>query len=225
MAWAFPISVIGALVLVLGWLRLLVFFVAMVWGIAAAQFTFFPWLSGRMRHASQESPRWTRFLVFFDPGIRRNLVVWLAVVAGLCAHAYIFGGSIPWRLIGWSLAALFIVLLISIDLAGSTPLYKSSLHEDRLLRIELDNETCQGRAMCWEVCPKNCYVIDAHRHKAVIALRDACVQCGACVVQCPEDALAFVAPSGERIAPETIRKYKLNLLGQRALEVPSRTEG
>jgi ferredoxin len=53
----------------------------------------------------------------------------------------------------------------------------------------------------------------------VIALPDACVQCGACVVQCPEDALAFVTPSGQRIPPETIRTYKLNLLGRRAIAV------
>jgi NAD-dependent dihydropyrimidine dehydrogenase PreA subunit len=105
-------------------------------------------------------------------------------------------------------------------LDGSTPLYKSGLHEDRLLRIALDTDTCKGRAMCWEVCPKNCYVIDTERHKAAIALPDACVQCGACVVQCPEDALAFVTPSGERIPPATIRTYKLNLLGRRAIAVP-----
>jgi len=42
-----------------------------------------------------------------------------------------------------------------------------------------------------------------------------CEQCGACIVQCPTDALAFVPPGGEQVPPEAIRRYKLNLLGRR----------
>jgi NAD-dependent dihydropyrimidine dehydrogenase PreA subunit len=218
-AWAFPVSAIGGGILALGWPRLVLPFVAMAWTIAVALFGFFPWLGGRIGHAAPESPGWTRYLVFFDPSIRRILVVWLAFVAGLCGFAYLKGAWNVHALIGWGLASLFIALLVGMDLAGSTPLYKSGLHQDRLLHIGLDSEACQGRAMCWEVCPMNCYVIDTQRHKAVIALPDACVQCGACVVQCPEDALAFVTPSGQRIPPETIRTYKLNLLGRRAIAV------
>lgn len=143
-------------------------------------------------------------------------MVWLLFVAALCGYAYRRGAWNVQSLVGWSLASLFVVLLVSMDLAGSTPLYKSGLHEDRLLRIELNAEACRGRAMCWEVCPKSCYVIDTARHKAVIAASDACVQCGACIVQCPEDALAFFTPTGQSIPPEIIRTYKLNLLGRRA---------
>ncbi len=217
--WAFPVSAIGGVILALGWPRLVLPFVAMAWTIAVALFGFFPWLGGRAEHGARETPGWTRYLVFFDPSIRRLLVVWLAFVAGLCGFEYWKDAWNIHALIGWGLASLFIVLLVGMDLAGSTPLYKSGLHEDRLLHIELDSDACQGRAMCWEVCPKNCYVIDTERHKALIALPDACVQCGACVVQCPEDALAFVTPSGQRIPIETIRKYKLNLLGRRAIAV------
>lgn len=217
LAWAFPFSVIGGVILAIGWRHLLVLFVAMVWGIAVALFALFPWLHGRVWPAAQKDPGWTRYLIVIDPSVRRNLVVWLAFVAGLCIYAYGWGGWTTWRLVGWSLAALFLVLLISMDMAGNTPIYKSGLHEDRLLRIELDSAACQGRAMCWEVCPKNCYVIDTSIHKAAIALPDACVQCGACVVQCPEDALAFVGPKEQRIPPQTIRKYKLNMLGRRTI--------
>ncbi|MCP5111622.1 MAG: hypothetical protein GY953_12385 [bacterium] len=105
------------------------------------------------------------------------------------------------------------------DLAGSTPLFKSRLHEDYLLRIELNDDACQGRALCREVCPKVCYEIDSARHKASIVDAGACVQCGACIVQCPEDALAFVTPAGERIPPEMIRSYKLQLSGKRSVPI------
>jgi NAD-dependent dihydropyrimidine dehydrogenase PreA subunit len=215
-AWAVPISLIGGLILAVGWPHLAPPLAALVWAVSVTLFAFFPWLHASAGHAGRQKPRWTRYLVFFDPTIRRNLVVWLVFVIGLSLYAYGWSDWSAWRLTGWSLAALFIVLLISMDMAGSTPTYKSGLHEDRQLHIELNSGACRGRAMCWEVCPKNCYVIDTTRHKAVIALPDACVQCGACVVQCPEDALAFVGPDGRRIPPQIIRNYKLNLLGQRA---------
>ena len=224
-AWAFPISVVCGLILAVGWRHLVLPFVALVWGISAVLFVFFPWLHARIWPAGQRKPGWTRYLIFFDPAIRRYLLVWVAFVVGLCVDAYGWGNGNTWRLVGWSLAGLFVVLLVSMDMAGSTPTYKSGLHEDRLLHIELDSKACKGRAMCWEVCPKNCYLIDTHFHKAVIALPDACVQCGACVVQCPEDALAFVGLNGQRIPPQIIRAYKLNMLGQRAVGVPRGSEG
>lgn len=191
----------------------------MVWALTLGLYAFFPWLPGRVERAPQSPPGWTRYLVFFDPAIRRNLVLWLLFVTGLCGYACGRGAWHVQSLVGWLLASLFVVLLISMDLAGNTPLYKSGLHEDWLLHVELNPETCRGRAMCWEVCPKNCYVIDTVRRKAVIAQPNACVQCGACVVQCPEDALAFFTPAGLRIPPEVIRTYKLNLLGQRTTAI------
>jgi NAD-dependent dihydropyrimidine dehydrogenase PreA subunit len=217
-AWAVPISLVGGAVLGAGWRHLLLPFLAMVWVITPSLYIFFPWFSGRVE-ATRQPPGWARYLVFFDPRVRWNLLVWLLLMAGFWGYAAAEGVGSPKSVAGWSLASLFVVLLVSMDLAGSTPLYKSGLHEDRFLHVELDTDTCRGRAMCWEVCPKNCYVIDRDRHKAVIADPGACVQCGACVVQCPEDALAFATPSGERIPPEVIRRYKLNLLGARAAAV------
>ena len=163
---------------------------------------------------------WVRWLIFFHPRVRRNVMVWLIFLAGMWGLAYVRGTWRVYNLFGWSLASFFLMLLISMDLAGSTPLYKSGLHEDRLLHVELNADACQGRAMCWEVCPKNCYVIDAVGHKAEIARPDECVQCGACIVQCPEDALAFITPARERIPPNVIRTYKLNMLGARTTSIP-----
>ena len=55
----------------------------------------------------------------------------------------------------------------------------------------------------------------------MLARAHACVQCGACIVQCPFDALHFQHPDGGVIEPETIRRFKLNLVGKRLV----RTEG
>ena len=47
---------------------------------------------------------------------------------------------------------------------------------------------------------------------------DRCVRCGACIVQCPLDALAFEDAGGRRIPPDEIRRFKLNLLGRRSVD-------
>jgi NAD-dependent dihydropyrimidine dehydrogenase PreA subunit len=217
--WALPVSVIGGVVLAIGWPHLLLPFVVTTWALALGMYGFFPWLSGTVPAAHQPQASWVRWLIVFDPRLQRNAVVWLVFVAGMWGLAYASNWWHVHSLIGWSLASLFLMLLISMDLAGSTPLYKSGLHEDRLLHVGLNAEACRGRAMCREVCPKNCYVIDPVAHKAAIALPDACVQCGACIVQCPEDALTFVTPAGEQIPPQVIRTYKLNMLGVRATSI------
>jgi ferredoxin len=41
------------------------------------------------------------------------------------------------------------------------------------------------------------------------------VWCGACIVQCPVDALCFTSDDGKEITPAITRKYKLNLMGKR----------
>jgi len=43
--------------------------------------------------------------------------------------------------------------------------------------------------------------------------------CGACIVQCPSDALRFRRPDGRVVEPETIRTTRLNLLGSRSIDV------
>jgi NAD-dependent dihydropyrimidine dehydrogenase PreA subunit len=101
---------------------------------------------------------------------------------------------------------------------GSTPTYKSGLHEDRLLRITLDEEKCKGAAFCEQVCPVDVFDIDHGRRLAVLARTHGCVQCGACIVQCPFDAIYFQHPEGGVLSPDTLRRFKLNLLGKRVVQ-------
>lgn len=60
--------------------------------------------------------------------------------------------------------------------------------------------------------------MDKNRHIPVIPRAERCVQCGACMVQCPFDALCFETPDGDMIYPDVIRKFKLNLLGNRLVK-------
>ncbi|KPJ49989.1 MAG: hypothetical protein AMJ38_02505, partial [Dehalococcoidia bacterium DG_22] len=200
------------------WRHLALPFAVIVWGIALIVFAGFPWLPAGLfvAHSDKSLPGWTKYLVVFDPRGQKILAVWAAAVAGLVAYGRLVADWGWMTIVGWVLASLAVALLVSLDLAGSTPLYKSGLHEDRLLTVALDADKCEGRAICREVCPKARFQIDSKAHKASIISENECVQCGACIVQCPEDALAFVDSSGRRIPPEEIRRYKLNLLGERA---------
>ena len=107
------------------------------------------------------------------------------------------------------------LLILTLDLAGSTPLYKSGLHPDRRLRVELDAERCKGAGFCEQVCPTRVFEIDAAQRLALLPRAHACVQCGACIVQCPFDALLFRSESGGTVSPETVRRFKLDLIGRR----------
>jgi ferredoxin len=57
--------------------------------------------------------------------------------------------------------------------------------------------------------------MDAERRVATLPRIEACVQCGACIVQCPFDALLFRSESGGSVPAETVRRFKLDLIGRR----------
>lgn len=129
------------------------------------------------------------------------------------------GGGGPAALVAAVVAPLGLVALLTFDYAGSTPLEGSSYFAGQDWRITLDRERCQGVYRCWEVCPEACFEKVPGERVVALAHDERCVRCGACVVQCPQDALYFEDAGGRRIEPETIRRYKLNLMGRRAVAV------
>jgi ferredoxin len=68
------------------------------------------------------------------------------------------------------------------------------------------------------VCPEACFEKREDIRKVELAHDDRCIRCGACVVQCPTDALSFEDRGGRRIPPDVIRRFKLNLLGRRSVD-------
>ena len=129
----------------------------------------------------------------------------------------IAGAGVPALITAGTAAALFTALL-TFDYTGSTPTEGGSHFEERRWNIRLDLERCQGVYSCWEVCPEACFEKRPDVRKIELAHEDRCIRCGACVVQCPMDALAFEDAEGRRVEPETIRCFKLNLMGRRAVD-------
>jgi len=122
---------------------------------------------------------WKQMLVFT---VTASWAVFMLGIILYTAAAGTFSVSILPR---WGFVSLAIMLLVNIDLMGSTPIYKSGFQEERLLKVVLETEKCTGCSACVNVCPRNCFIIEEKLKKAVIAGAERCVQCSACIVQCP----------------------------------------
>lgn len=64
----------------------------------------------------------------------------------------------------------------------------------RSLRIHFYPQRCAGVWQCYEVCPIGCWTPDLERRKVVFHSPERCIACGACVLQCPEDAIELKRP-------------------------------
>lgn len=209
-AWAFPTSVV-ALLTAAFWGERALALAALVWGLSITLFLAFPLYEERLRR------RTTRRVL--DLGERAiPFVLWLLFLTALIVYSAL-AGEASWSFVArWATAALVVLAILGLDLKGSTPVYKSGLYADRLLRIALDEEPCRGAGFCQQVCPKRVFELDEDRRKATLPRAEECVQCGACIVQCPFDALHFEGPGGELLTPETVRRFKLNLIGHRTVD-------
>ncbi len=118
------------------------------------------------------------------------------------------------------IAAVVAMVVLSVDLAGSTPMYPSTVNATvaGVPGIVLEVDRCTGAADCVQVCPWDVLQLTGDPRRAEIVDPDACIACGACIVQCPEDALYFSFPDGRVVAPATVRSTRLNLLGARTVD-------
>ncbi len=193
-AWAVPMMLLAAIPVLVFRPTWLLPLIAMVWALAIAVFTIYDSLLGQS-------------------------FVRLASVAALAplALAAIAGAGTA-ALIAAPLGGIVFSALLTFDYSGSTPIEGGSHFKEARWHITLDLDRCKGVYFCWQVCPEACFDKREDVRKVEIARSDSCIRCGACVVQCPTDALSFEDESGNRIEPETIRRFKLNLLGERSVD-------
>jgi NAD-dependent dihydropyrimidine dehydrogenase PreA subunit len=122
---------------------------------------------------------------------------------------------------GASLLALAIVSvggmsILSLDLTGTTPWYPGGINSlGNEFEVELADNRCSGSAECVQVCPRDVLRMNGKLRLVEIAGRHRCIRCGACVVQCPDEALRFRFSDGRVVEAATVRSTRLNLLGRR----------
>lgn len=217
--WTFPVSLILTPVFYFIDSSMLLPLNILIWAMAMSVYGILPWFIGLLKPQKQ-GLKAGKFSVFMDI-LKAPLFFWLLYMLSLSAWLW-HGGRFndtsfqptPY-LIKWGITSFILFFVLCMDLMGSTPLYKSGFLEDRFLMIQLDKKKCKGAGFCEVVCPKNCFDVDYKNRTASMPRKSDCVQCGACVVQCPFDALYFESPYGSIVKPQVIRQYKVNMLGRR----------
>jgi NAD-dependent dihydropyrimidine dehydrogenase PreA subunit len=206
--WALPMTLVAGLAFGLlgGWAPLAAALLV-IWSVVPALFLAIGHWPVRTRG---------RWLVFAGAAAVGFGVEWavLALLGALTGGHLVLAGA----------AAVVVVGLLAVDFAGTTPWYPSyinSLHN--LPAIALDEARCTGAADCVQVCPTDVLEMNGRRRKVVIRRPEQCIVCGACVVQCPADALYFLYPDGRAVEPGTVRSTRLNMLGRRTVRVGTST--
>jgi NAD-dependent dihydropyrimidine dehydrogenase PreA subunit len=64
---------------------------------------------------------------------------------------------------------------------------KEVVYLKNVVTLRLDEEICNGCGMCQKVCPHA--VFSLSEGKAWIIHRDQCMECGACMLNCPAHAI------------------------------------
>jgi len=63
------------------------------------------------------------------------------------------------------------------------------MRELRHLHIRFDPDRCIGSWQCYEVCPIGCWLPNNETRTVEFQNDQACIACGACVLQCPAGAI------------------------------------
>ena len=63
-----------------------------------------------------------------------------------------------------------------------------------VVSLSYESEKCTGCHRCEEVCPHR--VFEVFDNKARITERDLCIECGACALNCPAEAISVDAGVG-----------------------------
>ena len=71
---------------------------------------------------------------------------------------------------------------------------KELIYLSDVVTLQLCEETCNGCGMCIKVCPHEVFELSAR--KAHIINRDFCMECGACALNCPVNAIAVRSGTG-----------------------------
>ena len=77
-----------------------------------------------------------------------------------------------------------------------------------VVTLALDETKCNGCKMCVTVCPHCVFAVEDR--KARIVDRDACMECGACAMNCPVQAITVNPGVGcaEYIIAKWLSKFK-----------------
>ncbi|MHA1685742.1 MAG: HgcAB-like fusion protein [Candidatus Heimdallarchaeaceae archaeon] len=207
---AFPISVIFTVIYAIWWRKEIWQLILLIWCLYGFVFILFPLYQEVLFRTKDKMTTLS---------LAKNLLLggffWLLATSPFLI-VYIINNKDLSYLLHWSITTFFLILFSFMDIGGMTPLYKADMIVDTKYSVKLEQTKCILCLNCERVCPKACFTHFEGDEYVSLVHQDECIRCGACIIQCPTDALLFVTKEGIEISPNQIRKYKLNMLGKRA---------
>lgn len=127
---------------------------------------------------------------------RKALLIGAVIGPGLLFLTWTVGGVTVWQSLSLIVLPAGASLLVGSAHSGYTPFkqcgYSRQFYGYPPLKIDIVAEDCTGCTLCDWVCPVDCFDIvkqPNNRSVFIMAKPSNCVECGACLVQCPTGAV------------------------------------
>lgn len=135
-------------------------------------------------------------LVFWLPGkigVQKGLSLGLLATACFVVVSHAVAHVGPWALLGWSGWLLLLSAFVGYDMPSWSPLWRQDAKELLLgvksTHVEVIPERCISCHMCDVVCPVGVFGRNPVTKKYEVVNLAACVACGACIENCPTNAI------------------------------------
>lgn len=135
-------------------------------------------------------------LVFWLPGkigVQKGASLGLLASAVFVVASLSLGSISPWPLLGWTVWTLLLATFVGYDLPSWSPLWRQDVKElvlgKKTTHVEIVPEKCITCHLCAVVCPVGVFGYNGGTNKYEVTDLAACIACGACIENCPTDAI------------------------------------
>ncbi|MBX9625545.1 MAG: 4Fe-4S binding protein [Gemmataceae bacterium] len=134
-------------------------------------------------------------LVFWLPGkvgVQKGFSLGLLAAAVFVVAANLTGVG-PWAMAGWTAWIVLLAVFVGYDLPSWSPLWRQDVKElvlgVKTTHVEVIPEKCISCHMCDVVCPVGVFAQNPGTKKFEVVNLAACIACGACIENCPTEAI------------------------------------